>query len=119
MEEPELITIIEGPTPEFRPTPHRWLQSLHEGPEDHIVALCEMRTFNGDDIIERCLRAWHEGRPVRLDFPDDLRMRQQIDVVAMRLQKVEEGPLLRLWVAMPIHIEEEGLDEGDDEFNNF
>ena len=117
MIEPELITIIEGPTPDFRPNP-KWLQSIYEGPDDQDVAICELRTGTGQDILERCQQAWHEGRPVKLDYPDSMRMRQQVDVVAMRLQEVPEGELLRLWVALPMEVEEE-LDEGDDEFGYF
>jgi hypothetical protein len=112
--EPELITIIEGPTPEFQPTSQRWLQSIYEGPEDQTTAVCQLRTMNGEDIMERCQNAWNEGRHVQLDFPDQLRMRQQLDVVAMRLQEKEEGMMLVLWVALPIEIEEEALDEDDD-----
>lgn len=114
--EPELITIIEGPTPDFQPSPQRWLQSIYEGPDDKETAVCQLRTANGEDIMERCQRAWRENRPVRLDYPDDLRMRQQADVVAMRLQQVEEGQLLLLWVSLPVvyEDEEEEFDEGDD-----
>ncbi|MFQ5399597.1 MAG: hypothetical protein ACE5E7_08375 [Anaerolineae bacterium] len=115
--EPELIEIIEGPTPEFIPSPQRWLQSLQEGPVGHDVAVCQLRTLNGQDILERCQRAWKERRPVRLDFPDELRMRQQVDVVAMRLHEVDDGPLLQLWVAVDVVEElEEEFDEDDDEF---
>lgn len=113
--EPELITIIEGPTPEFMPNPQGWVQSIYEGPQENDVALCQLRTGNGDDIIERCQRAWQEGRPVRLDYPDDLRLRQQVDVVALRLTSIDEGQLLLLWVTTPWDMEdvEEG-DEGDE-----
>ncbi len=68
--------------------------------------------------MERCRNAWKEGRPVRLDFPDYMRMRQQIDVVGMRLQNLEEGPMLILWVRQVINAEdyeEEGIDEEDDD----
>ena len=109
--EPELITIIEGPTPDFMPNPQGWVQSVYEGPQEIDVALCQLRTGNGRDIIERCHRAWDEGRPVRLDYPDDLRLRQQIDVVALRLTRIEEGELLLLWVAVPW----EAVDEDDEE----
>jgi hypothetical protein len=121
--EPELITIIEGPTPEFLPSPQRWIQSIHEGPDDRAIAMCQLRTLNGEAILERCQRAWQERRPVRLDYPDELRMRQQADVVAMRLQQLEEGPVLLLWVSLPIEFEEDEDDEGaefdedDDGFN--
>lgn len=118
IEEPELIEIIEGPTPEFHPSPQVWLQSLQEGPNIRDVVLCQLRTGNGKDIKERCENAWEDGRPVRLDFPDDLRMRQQVDVVAMRLSEVDEGELLTLWVSLPVDYEiivEDGFDEEDEE----
>jgi len=112
--EPELITIIEGPTPEFRPTPQDWVQSVLEGPMDRLVAICQLRTGNGEDIMARCRNAWQDGRPVRLDFPDEMRMRQQIDVVSMRLEQLEEGPSLMLWVALPLDSIEE-IEEIDDD----
>ena len=119
--EPELISIIEGPTPEFSPTPERWLQSIQEGPSDKAIAMCRLRTATGEDIIERCHDAWKEGRPVKLDFPDDLRMRRQADVVAMRLAEVEEGEVLLLWVALDYEVEirEIGDDDFDDEDDGF
>ncbi|PID87280.1 MAG: hypothetical protein CSB13_00220 [Chloroflexi bacterium] len=117
--EPELISIIEGLTPEFQPTPQRWLQSIHEGPEDKAIAMCRLRTMSGEDIMERCYQAWDEGRPVKLDYPDELRLRQQADVVAMRLTEVEEGEILLLWVSLDYEIEFEEIDgndvEGDDD----
>ena len=111
--EPELISIIEGPSPEFQPTPQRWLQSIHEGPADKAVAVCRLRTASGEDIMDRCYAAWDEGLPVKLDFPDDLRMRQQADVVAMRLTEVDEGKVLLLWVSLDYEIEFEEVDDDD------
>ncbi|MFN2136812.1 MAG: hypothetical protein ACK2UK_12710, partial [Candidatus Promineifilaceae bacterium] len=117
--EPELIEIIEGPTPEFRSSAQVWLQSLHEGPEVSEVAMCQLRTMTGPDILQRCENAWEEGRPVRLDYPDEWGMRQQLDVVAMRLSDVDEGEMLTLWVSVPFELladdEEEEFDEEDDD----
>lgn len=115
--EPELIEIIEGPTPEFQPTPLQWVQSILERSEDQMVALCQLRTASGTSIVARCRQAWKEGRPVRLDFPDELRMRQQVDVVSLRLENVEEGELLNLWVSLPVADVEEVFDDDmwDDE----
>lgn len=110
--EPELIEVIEGPTPEFRPSPYLWFQSVYEGPEDSEVMICELRTLNGEGILDRCLNAWKEGRTVKLDYPDYMRLRKQNDVVAMRLQQLDEGPLLMLWVRLP---EEDQLEEEHDE----
>lgn len=119
--EPELITIIEGPTPEFRPTPVDWVQSVLEGPEDRLVAMCHLRTGNGGDIMERCRNAWKDGRPVRLDFPDEMRMRQQVDVVSIRLEQLDEGEALMLWVALPLdEVEEiEEMDDSDEDDDPF
>ena len=105
--EPEYITILEGPTPNFEAASSLWFQAVYEGPGDATIAQCELRTMNGDDILDRCRDAWDEGRPVRLDFPDDLRMRKEVDVVAMRLRDVEEGTVLRLWVRWPLEEDEE------------
>lgn len=116
--EPELITIVEGPTPDFRPSPYLWFQSVFEGPEDTEVVMCELRTLNGPDIVERCLRAWQEGRPVRLDFPDYLRMRQQLAVVAMRLHDMDEGPMLTLWLRQaPGEFGDEEFDDEEDDLD--
>ena len=115
MTEPEYITIVEGPTPEFRPVPERLFQSILEGPVDADVSLCEMRTMNGPDIMARCRAAWDEGRSVLLDYPDDMRMRQQVEVVSMRLDEWETGTVLRLWIRMPVEQDEadtfDGLDD--------
>ena len=115
--EPELITVVEGPTPEFRESPYLWLGSILEGPVDSEVVMCELRTYSGESIVERCLNAWREGRPVKLDFPDRLRMRRQLDVAAMRLTLMEEGPLLQLWLrVLEGELEEDEFDEEDDGF---
>jgi hypothetical protein len=112
--EPELISIIEGPTPEFQPTPQRWLQSIHEGPQDRAIAMCRLRTMSGEDIMERCYQAWDEGRPVKLDYPDEMRMRQQADVVAMQLTEVDEGKMLLLYVSLDYEVAFEEVDDDDD-----
>ena len=116
MIEPEYITIVEGPTPQFRPVQEPLFHSILEGPDDADIALCEMRTLNGDDIVERCRGAWHDGRPVLLDYPDDMRLRQQVQVVSMRLVEWEDrGNVLRLWVRQPLELEEtDEFDESDD-----
>jgi len=85
-----------------------------------MMAVCQLRTGNGSDILARCQNAWREGRPVKLDFPDELRMRQQVDVAAVRLQELEEGEVLLVWVSLPLidddDLEELDEDEDDDDF---
>jgi hypothetical protein len=116
--EPEYITIVEGPTPDFRPSAYLWVQSIYESPEDAEIVECELRSLNGPAIVKRCKRAWRQHRPVLLDFPDELRLRQYADVVAMRLQELDEGPLLTLWLRQPVgDYREEELDDGDDDLS--
>ncbi len=115
MLEPEFITVLEGPTPDFRVTPQLWSQAIQQGPLASQVAVCELRTASGPDILERCRRAWREGRPVLLDFPDEIRMRQQVDVVAMRLRQQDEGTVLLLWVQEPLVLADEDEEEDDAE----
>ncbi|MCZ7672692.1 MAG: hypothetical protein M5U34_39030 [Chloroflexi bacterium] len=69
--------------------------------------------MSGEDIMERCQLAWKEGRPVKLDYPDEMRMRQQAGVVAMQLAEVEEGKMLVLWVSLDYEVEFEEIDEDD------
>ena len=69
--------------------------------------------------MERCEAAWRENRPVQLEYPDELRMRQYADVIAMRLMEVDEGQLLQLWLSFPFDYdeddEEDDFDEDDEE----
>ena len=55
--EPELITIIEGPTPDFHVVMDPWSFSVLEGQSPYIVATCQVRSFNGEKLMERCQRA--------------------------------------------------------------
>ncbi|HMQ54026.1 MAG TPA: hypothetical protein PKE64_11540 [Anaerolineae bacterium] len=97
-QEPAYITIVEGPPPEFRDVASEWSIGVLEGVESSDVALCEMRTFNGPQLVKRCQDAWHNGRPARLDFPTDEGSRGELDIVAVRWEQVPEGHKLYLWV---------------------
>ena len=99
--EPEVITIVEGPPPKFKEAQDVWALSVREEREPYSLALCQMRAFSGPKMLDRCRRAWHEDRPVKLDFPDETGVRRQVDVVAARWSEVEEGHLLHLWVQIP------------------
>ncbi|WP_322800056.1 hypothetical protein [Thermoflexus sp.] len=99
--EPEWITVVEGPTPQFQPAREIWAFSIYEGPTTQPVAVCQMRTFNGEKMLERCRRAWEEGRPVQLDFPAPSGERHWADVIAARVEHWPEGDVLVLWVRRP------------------
>lgn len=97
----ELISIIEGPPPQFRQPLETWALSIHEDIRLVPVAYCQMRTLNGPRLLERCQTAWMQDRPVQLDFPDEMGLRQRADIVAARWSETEEGQVLHLWVRMP------------------
>lgn len=105
--EPELITIVEGPPPDFNPTPDLWPLAIYECPQPHFLAMCQMRTFSGPKMVERCRRAWSENRPVMLDYADQAGERKQVSVVATRWSEVPEGHVLHLWVQVPVPTSEE------------
>jgi len=96
--EPELITVVEGPTPEFHPAAEIWALALCDSPHGSAPARARMRTFNGPKMLDRCTRAWTEGRSVLLDFPDEVGMRRQVQIIAARWSEVDEGHVLHLWV---------------------
>ncbi|HLF24690.1 MAG TPA: hypothetical protein VJG32_00010 [Anaerolineae bacterium] len=113
--EPELITIVEGPPPDFHLAHELWPFSLWEGSVAQVVALAQMRTLNGPAMLERCLRAWAEARPVMLDFPQLDGLRRKAEVLAARVTSIDEGEVLNLWVALPAGevAEDEEFDDGD------
>ena len=99
--EPEFITIVEGPEPDFSPHNDVWALSLLEGTGFIGLERCRLRTFNGPAMVERCRNAWSEGRQVVLDYPNRLGLRRQAAVAAARWEEVTEGMLLHLWVRTP------------------
>jgi len=117
--EPEMITIMEGPPPEFMLAQDAGSTSVWEGQLPRAVGVGQMRTFSAQSLMDRCRRAWKEGRPVHLDFPQMDGLRQEVEVLAAKPGHVEEGDLIYLWVAVPREaaiIEEDGdeASDGDD-----
>ena len=117
--EPEMISIIEGPPPEFLLAQDAWSTSVWEGQMPRTVGVCQMRTFNAQSLMDRCHRAWGEGRSVHLDFPQMDGLRQEVEVLAAKPGHVEEGDLIYLWVAVPreaaiLEEDEDDLEDGDD-----
>lgn len=114
--EPETITIIEGPPPEFVLSQDMWSMSMWESSRPRSVGVCQMRTFKAQTLMDRCTRAWNEGRTVVLDFPQYDGLRQRIEVLAARPGHVEEGDLLNLWVAVPDGVLEQA--DADDDLDD-
>jgi hypothetical protein len=100
--EPELITIVEGPTPEFHMSSDVWTLSVLEGQKAYVPATCQVRSFNGEKLLERCRRAWQTRRPIRLDYRQMDGLRRQVDILGARLDKVEGVDVLNLWIRQPV-----------------
>ena len=100
--EPELITIIEGPTPEFHMSVEPWTFSVLEGQKAYVAVSCQVRSFNGQKLMDRCQRAWITNRPIRLDYRQIDGLRRQIDIIGARLDKVEGVDVLNLWMRQPV-----------------
>src|SRR3990170_4231010 len=97
----EKITIIEGPPPTFE-SPHEWwVPALAEGPRLPRTALTRLRTFNGPAMVERCWKAWNEGRPVHLEYRAETGETQAAKIVAVRSAEVAEGHVLILYLRLP------------------
>lgn len=96
--EPEFITIVEGPPPEFWPVADAWAYSLVEASTPYRLAMCDVRSLKGKMLRDRCQRTWAEGRPMMLDFRKMDGLRHQLEIVAVRLEELPEGDLLHIWV---------------------
>ncbi len=94
------ITIIEGPTPEFHTVGEEWAISLNEGPFVHNVVITNLRTGNGEALMERCRTAWAQQEIMYLDFRDNIGMEQSLPIIAAQLEETPEGQVILLWLRM-------------------
>ncbi len=100
--EPELITIVEGPTPEFHMVLDPWAMSILEGDGAFLPAACQVRSFNGQKLLDRCPRAWTTNRSILLDYKQMDGLRRKVEIVSARLDKIEGVDVLNLWVRQPV-----------------
>lgn len=115
--EPELITIVEGPTPNFQLDAAPWALSVLEGQSGYVIAHCQVRSLKGDVLMERCQRAWREQRGIKLDFRQLDGLRRQVSIVSAKLDKVDGTDVLHLWVRQKLNslIARIGDNESDDD----
>lgn len=118
MIEPEKITIVEGPPPSFEGSTEAWVPGLAEGQHLPRLAACRVRTFNGSALVERCHKAWAQGRPVHLDYRNADGLRQQAQILAVRAVESPDGDVLLLWVRLDTDEVEVRYDFGDDDFTD-
>ena len=109
------ITIIEGPTPLFEAVQDGWALGLNEGPYLYDLAFTQLRTFNGNALIERCHYAWHHGATMYLEYRSDVGLTKESPILAVRTLETSEGHVLFLWIRLDHQETTSGLSEGDDE----
>ncbi|TMC53279.1 MAG: hypothetical protein E6J26_08810 [Chloroflexi bacterium] len=120
LNEPELISIIEGPPPQFQFADETSLLALQESTLPHELARCDTRTFNGPKLVKRCRDAWKDKRVVMLEYKDMDGLKQRVEICGIRFEDMDDGTLLQLWVRLPVElqfisIDDESADEDEDE----
>jgi hypothetical protein len=122
VDEPELISIIEGPPPQFQFVDDQSLLGFQNTQGPFEVARTDTRTFNGPKMIERCRNAWAQKRAVMLEYRDMDGLKQRVEICGIRFDKLDEGTLLQIWVRMPVEMQLIELgddDEQDEEADEF
>jgi hypothetical protein len=118
----EKITIIEGPPPTFEIVFDGWALSLDESPALFNVATTKLRTYKGDELVERCYRAWRNQSSINLEFRDIDGLNDEVPILAARTFKVDEGQMLILWVRVEIEdtifeTDSDDIDDSDEDLN--
>ena len=117
----EKITIIEGPPPTFEIVDDGWSSGVLEGPTLYNVAITQLRTFNGGELVERCYRAWKQREGIQLEYRSGDGSLKEAPIVAARTGELDNGEVLILWVRLPdeeielaIDLDDDPDDDGDD-----
>jgi len=108
------ITIIEGPTPQFIHVDEDWARGIVEGPVRYGFSLTNVRTYNGQALVERCYRTWRQRGIMYLEYRDTMGMTLQTPILAARAMETPDGQVLQLWLRMEEteEIESSADDEG-------
>ena len=117
----EKITIIEGPTPDFREVNGLWIHGVTESPGQFDTYYTELRAFDGISLVDRCSSAWENNDSIVLEYRTETGLIDEITIIAAKFEDTEEGDLLQLWVRQPREDIEFELkfDDGDDEEDFF
>ena len=113
--EPELISIIEGPPPQFTFVDDQSLLVPQDTQGPYEIARCDTRTFSGPKMIARCHNAWEQKRAVMLEYRDVDGLKQRVEICGIRFDKLDEGTLLQIWVRMPVEMQLIEIEEDDEE----
>jgi hypothetical protein len=115
LNEPELISIIEGPPPQFQFEDDQSTLLFQDTTGPFEIARCDTRTFSGPKMIARCTNAWADHRSVMLEYKDLDGLKQRSEICGIRFDKLDEGTLLQIWVRFPIEMQLIQIEDDDDE----
>ena len=117
----EKITIIEGPTPEFREVNGLWIQGVAESPGQYDTYYTELRAFDGYSLVDRCTTAWQKNESIVLEYRTETGLTDEITIIAALSEETEDGDMIQLWVRQPREDVEFEIkfDDGDDEEDFF
>ena len=117
----EKITIIEGPTPEFREVNGLWIQGVAESPGQYDTFYTELRAFDGVALVDRCSNAWQKNESIVLEYRTEVGLVEEIAIIAANSEDTDDGDLIQLWVRQPREDVEFEIkfDDGDDEEDYF
>lgn len=115
------ITIIEGPTPEFREVNGLWIHGVAESPDQYDTFYTEVRAFDGSSLVDRCRAAWGRNESIVLEYRTEDGLTDEITIIAAHMEDTDDGDLLQLWVRLPREDIEFELkfDDGDEEEDFF
>jgi hypothetical protein len=109
------ITIIEGPSPTFEMIPDVWVHGLVEGFHQAEVVATRLRTFDGNELVDRCRRAWENKQTMCLEYKTQEGLAAEVPIVAARNLQTDEGDVLLLWVRFLDESVELGISYDDDD----
>ncbi len=117
----EKITIIEGPTPEFREVNGLWIQGVADSPGQFDTYFTELRAFDGYSLVDRCINAWQNKESIVLEYRTEAGLTDEITILAAHNEESDDGDLIQLWVRQPREDVEFELnfDDSDDEEEYF
>jgi hypothetical protein len=92
------ITIIEGPTPTFEAINSEWAAAIVEAPASFEVVMTNLRTANGQELVDRCNRTWSQQDTMYLRYRNPIGLEQEIPIIAARALETGEGDKIVLWV---------------------
>ena len=117
----EKITIIEGPTPEFRDVNGLWIQGVTESPSQYDTYYTELRAFDGYSLVDRCTNAWQKNETIVLEYRTETGLIDEITIIAAHSEDTEDGDMIQLWVRKAREDVEFEIkfDDGDDEEDFF